>query len=87
MIPQIALCKILAQTINSMAILIRGSGDDDKKCCIAIDFHNFGHTILGLKLGFGHPIVRILKVMEMYLSRLCCDEGFTVTERMREVLV
>jgi len=65
------------------------------KTKIAIDFHNFGFSILGYKLErasyvYGeerHKLVRLLKVLEQNLARLFCNVGFTVTEAMQKTLV
>eukprot|EP00928_Gymnodinium_smaydae_P007692 TRINITY_DN12752_c0_g2_i2.p1 TRINITY_DN12752_c0_g2~~TRINITY_DN12752_c0_g2_i2.p1 ORF type:complete len:504 (+),score=73.13 TRINITY_DN12752_c0_g2_i2:74-1513(+) len=61
---------------------------------IAIDFHNFGYSILGVKLeGTNythnqerHVLVRILKYSEKFIAQLVCDRGFCVTAAMKAVL-
>ncbi|KIW66198.1 hypothetical protein PV04_08398 [Phialophora macrospora] len=49
------------------------------------DWHNFGYSILALKLGEGHPLVRISKLFESALSR-AAYANFTVTDAMAKVL-
>jgi beta-1,4-mannosyltransferase len=50
-----------------------------------VDWHNFGYSILALKLGEGHPLVRISKLYESALSR-AAYANFTVTDAMAKVL-
>ncbi|KAF2878131.1 beta-1,4-mannosyltransferas-like protein [Massariosphaeria phaeospora] len=50
-----------------------------------IDWHNFGYSILALKLGSNHPLVKISAVYESFFSRLASDH-FTVTDAMARVL-
>jgi beta-1,4-mannosyltransferase len=50
-----------------------------------IDWHNFGYSILALKLGSGHPLVRISALYENIFSRLA-SQHFTVTEAMARVM-
>ena len=52
---------------------------------LAIDWHNLGYTILGLRLGKGHPLVHIAS----YYERLCsgfADAHLTVTDAMARVI-
>ncbi|KAK9477994.1 hypothetical protein V1514DRAFT_332553 [Lipomyces japonicus] len=51
-----------------------------------IDWHNFGYTVLGLKLGNDNILVRISKWYEHFFGRLAFA-NFTVTKAMAEVLV
>lgn len=52
---------------------------------LVIDWHNFGYTILALKLGDGHPLVRISK---WYERRFCrsATAHLCVTSAMASVL-
>jgi beta-1,4-mannosyltransferase len=52
---------------------------------LIIDWHNFGYSILALKLGDTHPLVRISKWYEMTLSRFAVYH-FTVTNAMARIL-
>lgn len=52
---------------------------------LVIDWHNFGYSILGLKLGKGHPLVTISRFYEIVLGRFA-QYHFTVTDAMRDVL-
>ncbi|KAB2574121.1 hypothetical protein BFW01_g5369 [Lasiodiplodia theobromae] len=52
---------------------------------LCIDWHNFGHSILALKLGSKHPLVRISETYEYAVSR-SAPVNFTVTEAMARVL-
>jgi beta-1,4-mannosyltransferase len=50
-----------------------------------VDWHNFGHSILALKLGSTHPLVKISALYENIFSRLA-SQHLTVTEAMARVL-
>lgn len=52
---------------------------------LVIDWHNFGYSILGLKLGPRHPLVRISALYENIFAR-CATDHFTVTDAMARVL-
>ena len=52
---------------------------------LIIDWHNFGYSILALKLGPAHPLVRISQWYELEFSR-SATAHFTVTEAMARVL-
>jgi beta-1,4-mannosyltransferase len=52
---------------------------------LIIDWHNFGYSILALKLGDSHPLVRISKWYEKTLSRYAVYH-FTVTNAMAKIL-
>ncbi|KAI9889494.1 MAG: mannosyltransferase [Vezdaea aestivalis] len=52
---------------------------------LLIDWHNFGYSILALKLGQSHPLVRILKSYEQFFSRFATAH-LTVTDAMSKVL-
>ncbi|ETI25318.1 hypothetical protein G647_02090 [Cladophialophora carrionii CBS 160.54] len=52
---------------------------------LVVDWHNFGYSILALKLGAGHPLVRMSKLYETALSRIAYA-NFTVTDAMAKVL-
>ncbi|CAE8620098.1 unnamed protein product, partial [Polarella glacialis] len=49
---------------------------------LVIDFHNFGYSLLALKLGDRHPLVRAHLAYEQLLGQ-CADEAFCVTEQMK----
>ena len=52
---------------------------------LVIDWHNFGHSILALRLGCTHPLVRFSRLYERVLA--CSAEAhFCVTNAMAEVL-
>jgi beta-1,4-mannosyltransferase len=50
---------------------------------LAIDWHNFGYTILALRLGKNHPFVKLSQVYERYFARYA-DVNFTVSEAMSQ---
>lgn len=52
---------------------------------LIIDWHNFGHSILALKLGPRHPLVGISKWYERTFSK-SATAHFTVTDAMARVL-
>jgi beta-1,4-mannosyltransferase len=52
---------------------------------LIIDWHNFGYSILALKLGESHPLVRISKIYEIIFSKTA-SAHFTVTSAMARVL-
>lgn len=52
---------------------------------LIIDWHNFGYSILALKLGSSHPLVKISALYENVFSRIA-SQHFTVTEAMARVL-
>ncbi|KIW31216.1 uncharacterized protein PV07_02882 [Cladophialophora immunda] len=52
---------------------------------LIVDWHNFGYSILALKLGASHPLVRISKLYELSLAR-AATANFTVTDAMARVL-
>ncbi|OMP81598.1 Chitobiosyldiphosphodolichol beta-mannosyltransferase [Diplodia seriata] len=52
---------------------------------LCIDWHNFGHSILALKLGPRHPLVQISETYEYAVSR-SAPVNFTVTEAMARIL-
>ena len=52
---------------------------------LVVDWHNFGYSILALKLGENHPLVRLSKIYETALSRTAYA-NLTVTEAMTKVL-
>mmetsp|Transcript_46631 Transcript_46631/g.99947 ORF Transcript_46631/g.99947 Transcript_46631/m.99947 type:complete len:409 (+) Transcript_46631:131-1357(+) len=53
-----------------------------RRASFLIDFHNFGYTMLAMKLGQGHPLVKISYVYEWVVSR-CAVGGFAVTKAMQ----
>lgn len=52
---------------------------------LIIDWHNFGYTILALKLGQKHPLVKISELYEKYVARTATAH-FCVTNAMATVL-
>lgn len=52
---------------------------------LIIDWHNFGYSILALKLGNTHPVVNISKVYEHFCATSAVAH-FTVTNAMAKVL-
>lgn len=52
---------------------------------LVIDWHNFGYSILAMKLGDDHPLVKVSKVYEQFLGRFA-DANFAVTNAMCDVL-
>jgi len=52
---------------------------------LVVDWHNFGYSILALKLGQAHPLVRISKWYEFLFSCLTTDH-LTVTNAMARKL-
>ncbi|CCL99964.1 uncharacterized protein FIBRA_01989 [Fibroporia radiculosa] len=70
-IPTLALVWLVAQ--------LRGSK-------VIIDWHNLGYSILALKLGDQHILVRVAKMFEAYFGRSAYAHLF-VTHAMRDFLV
>jgi beta-1,4-mannosyltransferase len=56
-----------------------------RKTELVIDWHNFGYSILALKLGNSHPLVRISEWYEKFFAR-AATHHFTVTNAMARVL-
>jgi beta-1,4-mannosyltransferase len=52
---------------------------------LIIDWHNFGYSILALKLGESHPIVKVSKAYEQICARPAAAH-LTVTSAMSKVL-
>ncbi|KAK6333769.1 mannosyltransferase [Orbilia blumenaviensis] len=52
---------------------------------LVIDWHNFGYSILALKLGGDHPLVKISRWYETKFGN-AAYANFTVTDQMRKVL-
>eukprot|EP00933_Yihiella_yeosuensis_P018016 TRINITY_DN14955_c1_g1_i1.p1 TRINITY_DN14955_c1_g1~~TRINITY_DN14955_c1_g1_i1.p1 ORF type:complete len:492 (-),score=77.91 TRINITY_DN14955_c1_g1_i1:66-1541(-) len=52
---------------------------------LIVDFHNFGYSLLELKLGSRHPVVKAHYAYEQVFGRLA-DNGFCVTEQMKRWL-
>ncbi|PVH99072.1 glycosyltransferase family 33 protein [Periconia macrospinosa] len=52
---------------------------------LVIDWHNFGYSILALKLGTRHPLVLISALYERLFAKLA-SQHFTVTNAMARVL-
>lgn len=52
---------------------------------LVIDWHNFGYSILALKLGGSHPLVKISALYERVLAK-AAKHHFTVTHAMARVL-
>ncbi|PVD39192.1 hypothetical protein C0Q70_01820 [Pomacea canaliculata] len=53
---------------------------------LVIDWHNYGYTILALKLGFRHPLVSISKWVEKIFGRFAVA-NICVTNAMRQDLI
>ncbi|KAK6354628.1 mannosyltransferase [Orbilia brochopaga] len=69
-IPTLVVARIVALLRNSRLV---------------VDWHNFGYSILGLKLGEGHPLVRASQWYERTFGK-GAYANFTVTHKMRTVL-
>lgn len=52
---------------------------------LVIDWHNFGYSILALRLGRSHPLVRISQFYERSLARFATAH-FSVTDAMGRIL-
>ncbi|NXX97695.1 ALG1 mannosyltransferase, partial [Centropus bengalensis] len=52
---------------------------------LIIDWHNYGHTLMGLRHGRSHPLVQMAKWYEKHFGRLA-DYNLCVTNAMREDL-
>ncbi|KAL9131461.1 MAG: hypothetical protein Q9217_000609 [Psora testacea] len=52
---------------------------------LVIDWHNFGHSILALKLGQRHPLVRVYRLYEKLLGRFA-HAHLCVTAAMARIL-
>ncbi|KAL9044240.1 MAG: hypothetical protein Q9214_002609 [Letrouitia sp. 1 TL-2023] len=52
---------------------------------LIIDWHNFGYSILSLKLGSNHPLVRFSRAYERNFSKFATAH-FTVTDAMARIL-
>ncbi|KIW93856.1 uncharacterized protein Z519_05171 [Cladophialophora bantiana CBS 173.52] len=52
---------------------------------LIVDWHNFGYSILALKLGSDHPLVGISRFYETTLAK-AAHANFTVTDAMAQVL-
>ena len=52
---------------------------------LVIDWHNFGYSILALKLGDRHPLVKLSKLYEIIFARYA-RAHFSVTNAMAQVL-
>lgn len=52
---------------------------------LVIDWHNFGYSILALKLGDNHPLVKISALYEKLFAK-AASHHFTVTHAMARVL-
>jgi len=56
-----------------------------KRTKLVIDWHNFGYSVLALKLGQNHPLVQVSKVYEQLLGKFATAH-FAVTDAMGHVL-
>ena len=52
---------------------------------LIIDWHNYGFSILALGLGPKHPLVGLMRFLELFFGRLA-DAGFCVSEAMQKDL-
>jgi beta-1,4-mannosyltransferase len=64
--------------VVSTVCLLRGTR-------LIVDWHNFGYSILALKLGPEHPMVTLSKLYEKALAK-AAHANFTVTDAMAQVL-
>ncbi|KAF3941032.1 hypothetical protein ABW19_dt0202168 [Dactylella cylindrospora] len=77
---------ILIQNPPSIpTLLIAHIGAFLRNSRLVIDWHNFGYTILGIKLGSSHPLVRISQWYERVFGQ-GAYANFTVTDQMKKVL-
>lgn len=53
---------------------------------LVIDWHNYGFSILSLKMKLGHPFVRLSKLLEISFGRFA-KAGFCVSNAMQEDLI
>ncbi|EFR00454.1 chitobiosyldiphosphodolichol beta-mannosyltransferase [Nannizzia gypsea CBS 118893] len=56
-----------------------------RNSCLIIDWHNFGYSILALKLGSAHPMVRLMAWYEHVFSRYATAH-FCVSNAMARIL-
>lgn len=70
--------------IALVACLFRRSGW--RRPALVVDYHNFGYSLLSLKLGEKHPFVRLHYMYERFLGRFA-DANFCVTDAMQKFLV
>eukprot|EP00252_Welwitschia_mirabilis_P009532 TRINITY_DN22174_c0_g1_i1.p1 TRINITY_DN22174_c0_g1~~TRINITY_DN22174_c0_g1_i1.p1 ORF type:complete len:484 (+),score=97.08 TRINITY_DN22174_c0_g1_i1:435-1886(+) len=56
-----------------------------RKSAFLIDWHNFGYTLLGLRFGVSHPLVKLYKWCEKRYGRMA-DGGLCVTKAMQHEL-
>lgn len=56
-----------------------------RNTALVIDWHNFGYSILALKLGPTHPLVRISEAFEKFFAKFATHH-ITVTNAMARVL-
>ena len=56
-----------------------------RKTRLIIDWHNTGYSILALKLGPNHPMVRMSRMYEQFFARFAAV-NFTVSEAMKRQL-
>ena len=53
---------------------------------LIVDWHNFGYSIMALRLSASHPVVRIAEAIECRLGRMNGDIHFTVSQAMSDFL-
>lgn len=78
---------IIAQTppaIPTLAVLRLVRALCDTR--LVVDWHNLGYTLLALKLGATHPLVRLAEFLEAHTGR-SADVHLFVTAAMRDALV
>jgi beta-1,4-mannosyltransferase len=56
-----------------------------RRARLIVDWHNFGYSLLALRLGAGHPIVRVARWHERWLGRLA-DAHLCVSHAMQHEL-
>ncbi|KAF8421497.1 glycosyl transferases group 1-domain-containing protein [Tirmania nivea] len=85
-VPHTALYMLLQNPPSMPTFLVAWFMSRLRGIKVVIDWHNFGWTILGQKLGEGAPIVGIAGLYEKFFGKLVGDVHFTVTYAMKDVL-
>ncbi|KAJ9610795.1 mannosyltransferase [Cladophialophora chaetospira] len=81
-------CKwMLVQNPPSIpTLLIASAVSFFRRTRLVVDWHNFGYSILALKFGNEHPLIRVSKLYEVALSKHAYA-NITVTDAMAKVLI
>jgi len=77
---------ILAQTppaLPTLAVALRAARRQGAR--LVLDWHNLGHTLLALRLGAGHPVVRLAALLERRDGRRAAAH-LCVSQAMRAAL-